>query len=307
MEKGEGIELSKKWGITAFPTLIYLDEEGEEIHRKLGGGKPEHLIAAAKTALSGKGIGSLTDQFNKGNREDTFVSEYLFALKKARKTELMETVVSKVLNEQDKSKWTHKTNWQYFDRYFTNVYKDEAEYFLANREQYIKSVGKDAVNEKVMNLYKKDLFNVAVWNKQTRSRAINEEAYKKFENSLNKFNIEQKDLLLTHIQFTLAGTDMKKCIEIVENYVKNDRSVLGTYQMYEWSCLIRRKHFDKEVVAVSNKWFEMVIANTTSEELKNKCKDLMEGKAWNPYGMMPTPAMRPGAAKKQLKDKEVLN
>ena len=36
MEQGEGIEFAKKYSVRAYPTLIYFDENGNEIHRLLG-------------------------------------------------------------------------------------------------------------------------------------------------------------------------------------------------------------------------------------------------------------------------------
>jgi hypothetical protein len=300
MEKGEGIALAKQWKISAFPTLIYLDSKGEEIHRKLGGSYPEQVVEAGKIAIRGKGIATFTSQFNKGDRNDTFINEYLLALKKARKTDEMESVVTTVLNEREKSEWSNAKNWILFDKYFASIYTTIAEYFLSHRDQYIKSVGKEAVNAKVMHLYKKEMFNIMTYDKKTDSRSIITEAYDKFVASLDKNNIVLKDLILTDINFTMAGNDMEKCISIVEAYIKKDKSVIGTEQMYEWSCLIRRKAYDPEVVKKSDEWFKMTIANTDSEKLKKKCKDLMEGKTWNPYGTFMLPAIG-GGMKKAIK------
>lgn len=301
MEKGEGIALAKKWGIASFPTLIYFDSEGEEVHRKTGGGTAEHIIATGKIAVSETGIGTLARKFNNGERSEAFITQYLAALKKGRKVAEMEATVVKLLNEQPKSSWTNSENWLVFDKYFTNINTPIAEHFLRHRYQYIKSVGKEAVDKKVLHLYKREMFNGLLnYDGKTRTWSINKEAYTKYLAHLDKFNIEQKDLLLTHIDFRMAGADVEKCIAIVDNYIQKDKSVIGTEQMYEWSCMIRRKHFDEAVVKKSNEWFNLVINNTKSEELKKRCKDLMEGKVANPYGGHKIPAIKKGSKKQPL-------
>jgi thioredoxin-related protein len=45
MEKGEGVELSKKFKITAYPTLLFINSKGELIGSALGYHKAEERIA----------------------------------------------------------------------------------------------------------------------------------------------------------------------------------------------------------------------------------------------------------------------
>jgi len=48
MEKGEGVELSKKFKITAYPTLLFINSKGEVIGSALGYHKADELIQVAK-------------------------------------------------------------------------------------------------------------------------------------------------------------------------------------------------------------------------------------------------------------------
>lgn len=48
MEKGEGVELSKKFKITAYPTLLFINHKGEVIGSALGYHKAEELIKVAQ-------------------------------------------------------------------------------------------------------------------------------------------------------------------------------------------------------------------------------------------------------------------
>ena len=51
-EKGEGIELAKKYGVSAFPTYTMMTAEGELIESWIGYGGPEWFIEAFDTAMA---------------------------------------------------------------------------------------------------------------------------------------------------------------------------------------------------------------------------------------------------------------
>jgi len=54
MEKGEGLQLSENWKITAYPTLLFFNPDGQLVLMKTGFVNAGQLIALAKEALSKK-------------------------------------------------------------------------------------------------------------------------------------------------------------------------------------------------------------------------------------------------------------
>jgi len=54
MEKGEGKELGKKYGVKAYPTFLLLDAQGNELNRVVGKATAEEFIEKVKTALDPK-------------------------------------------------------------------------------------------------------------------------------------------------------------------------------------------------------------------------------------------------------------
>lgn len=52
MEKGEGIQLKKRFEVKAFPTFIILDSNGNETGRVVGGGELDAFIGKVKAVLS---------------------------------------------------------------------------------------------------------------------------------------------------------------------------------------------------------------------------------------------------------------
>lgn len=52
MERGEGPEFAQKYNIRAYPTLLFLDGEGEVVYRILGGRAPEDFVKEGEKAAN---------------------------------------------------------------------------------------------------------------------------------------------------------------------------------------------------------------------------------------------------------------
>jgi thiol:disulfide interchange protein len=50
MEKGEGVFLSRKFQIQYYPTLIYLNKDGQEVHRVVGYRNGDDFLSEGKSA-----------------------------------------------------------------------------------------------------------------------------------------------------------------------------------------------------------------------------------------------------------------
>lgn len=83
MEKGEGLQLAKKYEVRVYPTLLYLNADGEVIHRVAGSMEPTDFIEEGKLVLSGKNLKYYQTEFSKGNSDEKFIKEYIGVLQKA--------------------------------------------------------------------------------------------------------------------------------------------------------------------------------------------------------------------------------
>lgn len=69
MEKGEGLEIAKKYGVRSYPTYLFIDGNGEEVHRSLGyTPEAKDFIVIAKDANDpNKRLSTLKQKFEKGD------------------------------------------------------------------------------------------------------------------------------------------------------------------------------------------------------------------------------------------------
>ncbi|PKQ63086.1 hypothetical protein BZG02_09980 [Labilibaculum filiforme] len=109
MEKGEGVELCSRFQVTSFPTLLFIDGEGNAVHKLVGGMPAEDLIKGAKAALDpSMRIGTLKAKFESGNRDLEFLMTYLGAVKAQYDQENMAVVSKEIIKQSSLEKYLTK-------------------------------------------------------------------------------------------------------------------------------------------------------------------------------------------------------
>lgn len=74
MEKGEGIELAKKFGVRVYPSYLFINGDGEEVHRTIGYVQEKDFLEFGKDALDpAKRLSSLKLKFEKGEKDPEFL------------------------------------------------------------------------------------------------------------------------------------------------------------------------------------------------------------------------------------------
>lgn len=74
MEKGEGIDLAKKYNVKVFPTYLFINGDGEEVHRTIGYVEEKDFIQFAMDAGDpNKRLTALKQKFEKGEKDSEFL------------------------------------------------------------------------------------------------------------------------------------------------------------------------------------------------------------------------------------------
>jgi len=98
MEKIPGRKFQKKYPVSAFPTLYYIDGDGKVAHVTKGGKSPEQFIQLGRMAIKKNDkSGDYEADYNEGKRDYNLVYNYIKALNKAGKPSL------KIANDYIKS------------------------------------------------------------------------------------------------------------------------------------------------------------------------------------------------------------
>ena len=151
MEKGEGIKIRTKYAVQAFPTLLFLNAEGETVHVGIGAGDANMLIELAKTALDDtRNLLSISNKIKAGDKSIQTLAIYLKNNNYASDKEALVNDYFKRATDDEK---LSKEAWDLFKDYITDIDNDQFQYFLKHRSAYEQKYGKKEVDSKIINAF----------------------------------------------------------------------------------------------------------------------------------------------------------
>ncbi len=226
MEKGEGIELRKKYGVKAYPTLLWLDAEGNIQHKALGGMSAPALIEAAKTAFdTEKSWKSFTKKYNNGERSIPFLQEYILTAKNLREDvdEAAEAYYAQRTNE----KLVNAKDLEIMSATIKSVNDKKFTFVMENKANFKDVVGEATINNFIEKTMEKDLNNAM--------RTRNEETIAQKKKELIELDEEVANKLfaLMELQQLFNDPDQNKFLnglaDYALKYVFDDAKILNQY------------------------------------------------------------------------------
>jgi thiol-disulfide isomerase/thioredoxin len=156
MEKGEGPGLAQRYEVRAYPTFLFVDGDGNLVHRGIGSQPAEAFIELGKSALNpDKRVGSLDRRFKKGDRDPDFLYNYAKA-----KIDLMDgnykPVVEAYLETQED--WTSEKTIELIFHSVEDVNTKMFDFFVDNKVSFENIFGKDNMINKVQQIAVKSAY-----------------------------------------------------------------------------------------------------------------------------------------------------
>lgn len=146
MEKGEGIEIRKKYNVNAFPTLLILKSNGEELNR-IAGMNPDVSYFIAKMEELSNPQNSLEFKKEQYEKDLTAANKYLEALYAARKYETFEKVLMETFNRREPEQRYTPENFNMYDTFLEGINHPLAALFLNDKQNFIKYRGKNSYDD----------------------------------------------------------------------------------------------------------------------------------------------------------------
>lgn len=152
-EKGEGIELAKKFGVRSYPSYIFVNPKTGEMSHRSGGNKPaKDFIADTKGALNSKLSSIYLDAtYEKGSYDRNFLVSYIEFKKSSGARELAGNMFDELVNKMG-AKLTEPETWRLFTEVVTGYDNPYLMEVSSNYDKYVALYGKKAVDEKLKGL-----------------------------------------------------------------------------------------------------------------------------------------------------------
>lgn len=210
MEKGEGIEIRKRYNVNAFPTLLILKSNGEELNRTAGM-DPDVAYFISKIKELSNPVNSL--EFKKSDYENdiTNANKYLTALHDARKGDEFEKTLMEVFNKRTPSQRYDLQNFEIYNQSIENVNHPLSVMILNDRVNFIKYLREEYYNKficektrnAILSIYMNNLLKVNIDDC----------------NNFIKFSKQYKEIRNTYIYSFFEESYKYMCLRDIENFM----------------------------------------------------------------------------------------
>jgi thiol-disulfide isomerase/thioredoxin len=258
MEKGEGIALATKYGVSAFPTMLYIDGTGKVVHRTCGSAPAETFIESGTRALDpAKRLDYFTGIYNTGTYGTPFLNRYLNMLSESCSPGVNDIAMKHLATIKDED-LPLTDNWNMINKYVTDINSREFKYLVNNKNKF-KSSDAAEVEKKIFTTYVQGA-------NEYLGKPVNEEGYTKYKKQVEASGYARSAevLLNADLNYYRKKADWKNYFATMETYFKGydvqDANLLNkaAWDVYEHST-------DKTTIKNAIKWIEksVVIDNAS--------------------------------------------
>lgn len=153
-DKGMGEIIGKKYKINAYPTLMFMDGEGNNMHSMAGAPDGKGLIELAKTAQDpAKNQLAIVQEWEQGNREQTFMIHYFTTLRTAYRYEKATADFETWFNGLSKAKRQEKGMFELFRIVKPAPFTAPFEFLENNKRSFYRISGAASVDSFIAATY----------------------------------------------------------------------------------------------------------------------------------------------------------
>lgn len=155
MEKGEGTDIANRYSIRAYPTLLWLDGDGNVKHKIVGGLDATGLIANGKKAVDPTPgiLTGMRQKYKDGNREPDFLREFVNTLYNSG--EKYEDYFKEYLEKLSDKNFTDPAHTKTIFNLTNDLKSPGLAYIMKNHDYYVTLMGGDGVNKKINQIAEK--------------------------------------------------------------------------------------------------------------------------------------------------------
>jgi thiol-disulfide isomerase/thioredoxin len=212
MEKGEGPALAKRYKVSAYPTLMYINGDGEVVHRVMGALDATRFLKEGEVALDpDSNYMSWQKKYESGNREPGFLLAFIEKTIDAGLDG--ENIVAEYFSSREQKEMTSPTSWQVINRYVQDESSPVFEFLVKNRKIFADLYSPDSVNRKIIDVYYSNILR--------SSFNISSIEYEAGKEKLKNSGFEEADRLLLMIEADSykAKGEWEKYADVAINYL----------------------------------------------------------------------------------------
>jgi thiol-disulfide isomerase/thioredoxin len=246
MENGEGIEIAKKYAIRAYPTMLFINAEGIQMHRTCGSSPVKKFIETGENALSpNKQLATYEANFNGGKVKAAFAASYFSMLENACQS--YDTELEHYFSFVQENDFRSRSNWEIIFKFVESYYSKAFQTFEMDRISFSKQFGIDSVENKINQVYTSGLYS-AIQNKDMKT-------YESLKSKLRGSNTKdaEKIILKADIRLFERSKDYTKYAQLVTDYITR-YSIEDPSELNSFAWAFYEQVDDKTMLQNAAKW-----------------------------------------------------
>lgn len=247
MEKGEGVDLRRQYGVSAYPTLLLIDAEGAVVQQIKGARGADALIEWAKKANRPNPMltKKMQEKYDNGDRDAPLMRDLIKV--KASLKENIDTLMQEYIANLSPEEIVARENTDFVFEQTNSIYspglkvmKEYARYFTdilgeGSMDRKISGIARTAANNAVKNKNKEELGAAIVFLKQYKPKNYKELSSELEVNFFGKTeDWKSYDKLVTkHLARYKKGDD-KAYRDVSWNYYMKISNVASLWKAEKW-------------------------------------------------------------------------
>lgn len=139
MEKGEGPAMAQRYSVMVYPTYLFVDGNGDIVHKGIGYIPQEEFLALADAAIGENNLGAMNKRYDGGERSVAFLAEYSELLTSVYEQEKASKVSNEYLDMQED--WSNPATLELIIANPGEVGGKRMTYLLENSDKAIEIAG----------------------------------------------------------------------------------------------------------------------------------------------------------------------
>lgn len=234
MEKGEGIELAKQYEVRCYPNLLFIDGNGNLVHRVAGALNVPSFMALAEDALNPeKSFASYIRNYENNKSDSKYLREYIYA--KEGTCLDAGSLVNQYFSLQKEEDLFNELNWNMIHDFVNSTDSKVFNFLNTNKDKYAKLYSEKVVDAKIADVYRASLQEI------TFAKPFNEEKYNELKSKIIALSTPAIDRILFEVELDKLAQDgkwnefTKLAIANVDKYYTNDADALNniSWNFYE--------------------------------------------------------------------------
>ncbi len=256
MEKGDGLTFRQQYPVKAFPTLFFMDENGDILEVVVGAKSAPDLINLAQKHASGRVPGkNFAEAYEKGDRSPETILNYITALNASNKSSL--AVTNDFLRE-----WSDFSDETALQIIFEGTVESDSkvfDYFIEHRKAIEGIYAKEEVEDRILDACLTTVVKAADYDYEALKDKAKAVVKQHVSHESKSFNARADILFYARLQ------DKNSFLSSSKDYVKLFKK--DEERLYESALLALRYFKDEEaVLEKAEEWAKMASKDSDDHE-----------------------------------------